>query len=151
MDSGRERSAGTSRRIGKPPEYSGLPETEERMPNSTGTPAPGDHRDDDDDALDFPAEAEPTDDTPTIISKTQPIAPPQAAKDHVTDLGPRGAMSESVMASLRGRKLAHFELIEPIGVGGMAAVLRAHDTQLDRQVALKILPPDMATDPEIVA
>jgi len=120
------------------------------MPNSTGTPAPGDHRDDDDDALDFPAEAEPTDDTPTIISKTHPIAPPQATKDHVTDIGPRGAMSESVMASLRGRKLAHFELIEPIGVGGMAAVLRAHDTQLDRQVALKILPPDMAADPENV-
>src|ERR1019366_1925444 len=44
--------------------------------------------------------------------------------------------------------LAHFELIEPIGVGGMAAVIRAHDTQLDRFVALKILPPEMAQDPE---
>src|SRR5438105_4666318 len=115
--------------------------------SSKGTPAPGDRRADDD-ALVFPAEAEPTDDTPTIISKTHPIVEPQATKDHVTDLGPRGAMSESVMMSLRGRKLAHFELIEPIGVGGMAAVLRAHDTQLDRQVALKILPPEMALDPE---
>ena len=46
--------------------------------------------------------------------------------------------------------LAHFELIEPIGVGGMAAVLRARDTQLDRIVALKILPPEMAADPENV-
>ncbi len=51
---------------------------------------------------------------------------------------------------MRGRKLAHFELIEPIGVGGMAAVIRARDTQLDRLVALKILPPDMAKDPENV-
>jgi serine/threonine protein kinase len=41
-------------------------------------------------------------------------------------------------------------LIEAIGVGGMAAVLRARDTQLDRIVALKILPPEMANDPENV-
>jgi hypothetical protein len=77
-----------------------------------------------------------TDDTPTIISKVTPRPPGQ---DNLFN------------GILRGRKLAHFELIEPIGVGGMAAVLRAHDTQLDRFVALKILPPEMATDPEIVA
>src|SRR5215831_13712366 len=47
--------------------------------------------------------------------------------------------------------LAHFELLEPIGVGGMAAVIRARDTQLERFVALKILPPEMAADPENVA
>src|SRR5262249_22492668 len=44
----------------------------------------------------------------------------------------------------------HLELPEPIGVGGMAAVIRARDKQLDRFVALKILPPDMAADPENV-
>src|SRR5205814_3207859 len=37
-----------------------------------------------------------------------------------------------------------------IGIGGMAAVIHARDTQLDRIVALKILPPEMAADPEIV-
>src|SRR5205823_13150845 len=47
-------------------------------------------------------------------------------------------------------RLAHFELIEPIGAGGMATVLPARDTQLDRDVALKILPPEMAADPENV-
>ena len=52
--------------------------------------------------------------------------------------------------TLAGRRLGHFELIEPIGVGGMAAVLQARDTQLDRVVALKILPPEMAVDPENV-
>ncbi len=79
--------------------------------------------------------AEPTDDSPTVISKG---APPGAAR------------TEEQLGGLRGRRLAHFELIEPIGIGGMAAVLRARDTQLDRQVALKILPPEMAADPENV-
>jgi serine/threonine protein kinase len=80
--------------------------------------------------------AEPSDDTPTIISKNPPRPP---------------APAEDLFASgFRGRRLAHFELIEPIGVGGMAAVLRARDTQLDRCVALKILPPDMAQDAENV-
>jgi serine/threonine protein kinase len=85
------------------------------------------------DALVVPSQ--PTDDTPTIISR-QPPLPPTAEPDG--------------SAGLRGRRLAHFELIEPIGVGGMAAVLRARDTQLDRFVALKILPPEMAGDEENV-
>src|SRR5690349_14869711 len=64
-----------------------------------------------DDVLGGPAE--PTDDSPTIVSKN---APKGAA--HADD-------------GLRGRRLAHFELLEQIGAGGMAAVLRARDTQLD--------------------
>ena len=43
-----------------------------------------------------------------------------------------------------------FLLEEAIGAGGMGAVFRALDTQLDRQVALKLLPPDQAVDPEVV-
>jgi hypothetical protein len=78
--------------------------------------------------------APPTDDTPTIISRHSPNA--SAEGDPAT--------------GIRGRRLAHFELIEPIGVGGMAAVLRARDTQLDRLVALKILPPEMSGDGENV-
>jgi serine/threonine protein kinase len=78
---------------------------------------------------------EPTDDAPTVISK----------------LAPRAASTEEVLTGmLSGKTLAHFELLEPVGVGGMAAVLRARDTQLDRIVALKILPPDMAADQENV-
>ena len=77
-----------------------------------------------------------SDEAPTIISKSLPATGPRT--DALFNPG------------LRGRKLAHFELIEPIGVGGMAAVMRARDTQLDRIVALKILPPEMAADPENV-
>jgi len=56
----------------------------------------------------------------------------------------------SFAGDVKGQRLAHFELDEPIGVGGMAAVIRARDLQLDRFVALKILPRDMASNPEPV-
>jgi serine/threonine protein kinase len=85
----------------------------------------------------FPEYAEPTDDSPTIISKNKP--------SEAVAVG-----APALPGNLHGRKLAHFELLEPIGVGGMAAVLRARDTQLERVVALKILPPDMAQDEENV-
>ncbi|MEI7683914.1 MAG: serine/threonine-protein kinase, partial [Planctomycetota bacterium] len=86
-----------------------------------------------DDALFPEPDLVPDDESPTIISKL----PKRGDSHHTRD-----------SKDLRGRKLGHFELIEPIGVGGMAAVLRARDTQLDRFVALKILPPDTARDPE---
>ena len=49
-----------------------------------------------------------------------------------------------------GERIDSFELEEPIGVGGMGAVFRARDTRLDRQVALKLLPPEQAGDVEVV-
>jgi serine/threonine protein kinase len=49
-----------------------------------------------------------------------------------------------------GDRLGAFVLEEAIGAGGMGAVFRAHDDQLDRTVALKILPPELARDPEAV-
>jgi serine/threonine protein kinase len=100
-------------------------------PNADPGASPGDN-----DALNlFDGSADPTDDSPTVISKA-----PKPNTSIKTE--------ENFTGSLRGRRLAHFELIEPIGVGGMAAVLRARDTQLDRLVALKILPPEMASDAE---
>ena len=49
-----------------------------------------------------------------------------------------------------GDHLGHFELIEYVGGGGMGRVFRAIDTRLARTVALKILSPDQAADPETV-
>src|SRR6266849_10494102 len=45
-----------------------------------------------------------------------------------------------------GARVAGYRLDEQIGRGGMAVVYRAHDLQLDRQVALKILDPVLADD-----
>jgi serine/threonine protein kinase len=83
-----------------------------------------------------PGSREASDDAPTIISRPAKRTAPRP--------------EEAFPVNLRGRHLAHFELIEAIGVGGMAAVIRARDTQLDRSIALKILPPEMAADVENV-
>ena len=47
-----------------------------------------------------------------------------------------------------GRKLAHYEVLEKIGSGGMGEVYLAEDTKLDRKVALKVLPPELADSDE---
>jgi serine/threonine protein kinase len=71
-----------------------------------------------------------SDDAPTIISTSKPT--------------PR------IDESLRGRRLGPYEMIERVGAGGMASVLRAIDVQLGRIVALKILTPELARDPDRV-
>ena len=47
-----------------------------------------------------------------------------------------------------GTRLGPYEILAPIGAGGMGEVYRAKDTKLKRDVALKVLPAAFARDPE---
>jgi serine/threonine-protein kinase len=55
------------------------------------------------------------------------------------------------MSLASGTKLAHYEIVESIGKGGMGEVYRARDTKLKRDVAVKIVPEDVADDRDRMA
>jgi serine/threonine protein kinase len=50
-----------------------------------------------------------------------------------------------------GARLGPYEILAPLGAGGMGEVYRATDTKLSRAVALKLLSPALATDADYMA
>src|SRR5205807_4353928 len=52
------------------------------------------------------------------------------------------------MALKPGTILGQYEIRSPLGAGGMGEVYRAHDTRLDREVAIKVLPESLTADPD---
>ena len=55
------------------------------------------------------------------------------------------------MSLTPGTRIGPYEVVVPIGAGGMGEVYRATDTKLDRDVAIKVLPAELAQDPERLA
>jgi eukaryotic-like serine/threonine-protein kinase len=53
------------------------------------------------------------------------------------------------MALAAGVRLGPYEIVAPLGAGGMGEVYRARDTRLDRIVAIKVLPAALAADPQL--
>lgn len=56
--------------------------------------------------------------------------------------------TEAKQEKKKKRKVGDFELLSRIGKGGMGDVYKARQVSIDREIALKILPPDLAKDPE---
>jgi hypothetical protein len=90
-------------------------------------------------AMHLPPHFAATTDEPTVISNP-------------AHLGAGGtvvpAPSHELSKLLAGEKLGHYELLEFAGGGGMGAVFRARDVTLHREVAIKVLSRDQATDQE---
>src|SRR3989475_10725496 len=53
------------------------------------------------------------------------------------------------MVLTSGVKLGPYEILAPLGAGGMGQVYRARDTRLERDVAVKVLPTDLSSDPSL--
>ncbi|MGH7682616.1 MAG: serine/threonine-protein kinase, partial [Candidatus Eiseniibacteriota bacterium] len=50
-----------------------------------------------------------------------------------------------------GTRLGTYEIVDPLGAGGMGEVYRAKDLRLQREIALKVLPADVASSPDRLA
>jgi uncharacterized RDD family membrane protein YckC/predicted Ser/Thr protein kinase len=76
-----------------------------------------------------------------------PPADPARTATATATVPPAAATGAPAPAMVAGQPLGHFRIDRPLGVGGMGEVYLATDLALDRQVALKVLPAQVASEP----
>src|SRR5262252_7803974 len=77
----------------------------------------------------------------SIYQMRRPLAPPRA----------RILYASRNLTLAGGTRLGPYEILAPLGAGGMGEVYRARDTRLNRDVAIKVLPERLAADPDALA
>src|SRR5262249_36758427 len=65
--------------------------------------------------------------------------------------GQLGRDPQEAMTLTAGSKLGPYEILAPLGAGGMGEVYRGRDTRLNREAAIKVLPAELASDAERLA
>jgi serine/threonine protein kinase/TolB-like protein/Tfp pilus assembly protein PilF len=87
-----------------------------------------------------------------LLQEVESLLAMHASSDHVLDSGigivAARLLDEDEAAPLAGQILGSYRVIREIGRGGMGEVYLAHDTRLDRPVAIKLLPAAFHDDPE---
>ena len=90
----------------------------------------------------------------TLLADSSAVGASQTGAQATSRVGVSRAGSAAAAAASAegfvGKKLKHFELQKLLGKGGMGAVYLGLDTSLDREVAVKVLSPEIGQDPDLV-
>jgi eukaryotic-like serine/threonine-protein kinase len=82
------------------------------------------------------------------LSGRLPVTPESLRAAMLQSQGPSRPDDHSTPALAAGRRLGSYEVMAPLGAGGMGEVYRARDLRLHRDVALKVLPRSLVSDPD---
>src|SRR5262245_24085754 len=86
-----------------------------------------------------------------VLGQVQSATGQPARRSALPGHRPPYASHSLTMPLAPSTRLGPYEILAPLGAGGMGEVYRARDSRLDRDVAIKILPERLARDPQALA